>query len=125
MILDEHAYNVDSLRDIIERDFIYLNANQRVAFDVLCQVIASGEESVFFFDGFDDTGKMFLINLMLAKIQSDEGIALTIASSDIAATLLDEGTTAHSRFKIFIDIQFDFTCNTPAQSHLAELIRET
>ena len=69
--------------------------------------------------------KIFLINLMLAKIRSDEGIALTTASSGIAATLLDGDTTAHSRFKISIDINSDSICNIPAQSHLAELIRET
>ena len=62
---------------------------------------------------------------MLAKIRSDGDIALATASSGIAATLLDEDTTAHSRFKIPIDIQSDSTYNIPAQSHLAELIRET
>ena len=104
MILDERAYNVDNLRDIVERDSACLNADQKIAFDVLCQAVASGEGDVFFLDGFDGTGKTFLINLMLAKIRSDEGIALATASSDIAATLLDGGTTAHSRFKISIDI---------------------
>ena len=125
LILDEHTYNVDNLRDIVERDCARLNADQRIIFDVLCQAITSGEEGVFFLDGFDDIGKIFLINLMLAKIRSDEGIALTITSFDIAATLLDGGTTTHSRFKISIDIQSDSICNISAQSHLAELIRET
>src|SRR5436190_20950930 len=68
---------------------------------------------------------MFLINLVLAKVRSDEGIALATASSGIAVTLLDGGTTAHSRFKIPIDIQSDSTCNIPTQSNLADLIRET
>src|SRR5436190_18863780 len=68
---------------------------------------------------------MFLINLVLAKVRSDEGIALATASSGIAATLLDGGTTAHSRFKIPIDIQTDSTCNIPTQSHLARLLCET
>ena len=80
---------------------------------------------MFFLEGFGDTGKTFLINLVLAKIRSDKDIALATASSVIAATLLDEDTTTHSRFKIPIDIQYDSTCNIPAQSHLAELIRET
>src|SRR6266496_3618922 len=66
-----------------------------------------------------------LMNLVLAKVRSDGDIALATASSGIAATLLDGGTMAHSRFKIPIDIQSDSTCNIPAQSHLAELIRET
>ena len=125
MILDERAYNVDNLRDTVERDSARLNADQKVAFDALCQAVASGEGGVFFLEGFGGTGKTFLINLVLAKIRSDEGIALATASSGIAATLLDGGTTAHSRFKIPIDINSDSTCNIPAQSHLAELIRET
>ena len=59
---------------------------------------------------------------MLMKIQFDEGIILTIVFSDIVATLLNENTATHSRFKILIDIQFDFICNISAQSHLTELI---
>ena len=42
-----------------------------------------------------------------------------LPSSGIAATFLDGGTTAHSRFKIPIDIEVDSTCNFPAQSPLA------
>ena len=64
------------------------------------------------------------MNLMLAKIRFDGDIALTTISSCIAAILLDESMTTHSRFKIFIDIQFDFICNILTQSHLIELIRE-
>src|SRR5213592_4204441 len=79
----------------------------------------------FFLEGFGGTGKTFLINLVLAKVRSEGRIALSTASSGIAATLLDGGTTAHSRFKIPIDIQSDSTCNIPAQSNLANLLRET
>ena len=102
---------------------MHLNADQRI--DALCQAVASGEGGEFFLEGFGDTKKTFLINLMLAKVRSEGGIALATASSGIAATLLDGGTTAHSQFKIPIDIQSDSTCNIPAQSDLAELIRET
>jgi PIF1-like helicase/Helicase len=124
LILDERAYNIDNLRETVERDSARLNADQKIAFDALCQAVASGEGGVFFLEGFGGTGKTFLINLVLAKIRC-EGIALATASSGIAATLLDGGTTAHSRFKIPIDINSDSTCHIPAQSHLAELIRET
>src|SRR5436189_5118947 len=85
----------------------------------------SGAGGVFFLQGFGGTGKTFLINLVLAKIRADGGIALSTASSGIAATLLEDGTTAHSSFKIPIDIHADSTCNIPAQSHLAELLCET
>ena len=65
-------------------------------FDTLCQAVVSCEGGVFFLEGFGGTGKTFLINLILAKVYSDGGIALATASSGIAATLLDGGTTAHS-----------------------------
>ena len=101
-----------------------LNADQRAAYDVLCQAVTSREGGTFFLEGFGGTGKTFLINLLLAKVRSDGGIALATASSGIAATLLDGGTTAHSPFKIPIDIQSDSICNISAQSQLAQLLRE-
>ena len=102
-----------------------LNTNQRVSFDSLCQAVASGEGGVFFLEGFGGTRKTFLINLILVKLHSDGRIALATASSGIAATLLVGGTTAHSRFKIPIDIQSESTCNIVAQSDLADLIQQT
>ena len=80
---------------------------------------------MFFLEEFDDIEKIFLINLILTKIQFDEEIALTITFSDITAILLNESMTTHSQFKISIDINSDSICNIPVQSHLIELIRET
>jgi len=109
----------------VDRDYQRLNEDQKAAFDTLYQAVTTGNGGVFFLEGFGGTGKTFLINLVLAEVQLEEGIALPVASSGIAATLLDGGTTAHSRFKIPIDIQPDSTCNIPAQGHLADLIGET
>ena len=103
LILDERRYNVDVLRESVQRCLASLNTDQRTAFDALCEAVASGAGGVFFLEGFGGTGKTFLVNLVLAKIRADGGIALSTASSGIAATLLDGGTTAHSRFKIPID----------------------
>jgi len=59
------------------------------------------------------------------KVRSDRAIALATAFSGVAATLLDGGTTAQSRFKMPIDIQSDFICNIPTESHSMDLIHET
>jgi ATP-dependent DNA helicase PIF1 len=69
------------------------------------------------------TGKTFVINVTLSKVRSDN-IALDVASR-IAAALLEGETTAHSWFKILIDIDVNLTFNIPVQSSLAELIRQT
>ena len=38
--------------------------------------------------------------MLLSKIRADEGIALAVATSGIAAILLRGGTTVHSRFRV-------------------------
>ena len=84
-------------------------------------ILIPGKGGVFsgWFWAVGETGKTFVINLTLAKVRSAGHVALSVASSGIAATLLDGGTTAHSRFKIPIDIDVDSTCKIPAQSLLA------
>ena len=51
---------------------------------------------LYFLDARGGTGKTFLLSLIMATICSQNKIALAIASSGIAATLLDGGRTAHS-----------------------------
>ena len=48
---------------------------------------------------------------------------LCVASTGLAAQNLEGGRTAHSRFKIPIDIFDDSVCNIKAQSHLSKLIQ--
>lgn len=50
--------------------------------------------------------------------------ALPVASSGIAAILLDGGVTAHSKFKIPIQIHEDSVCSISLQSNRAQEIKE-
>ena len=72
------------------------------------------------------TGKMFLINLILAKLQSEGKIALATASSGTAATLLTEGHTLHVTFKIPLDLYaMDIpTCSIKKGTALSRVIQE-
>jgi len=56
-------------------------------------------EAVHFLDALGGTGKKFLISLLLARIRSQNEVALALASSGIAATLFEDGRTAHSNLK--------------------------
>ena len=49
-------------------------------------------------------------------------IAVPVASSGIDALLMEGGTTAHSRFKIPINITEDSVCTMCVQSHEAQLL---
>ncbi|MCO5549078.1 hypothetical protein L7F22_002544 [Adiantum nelumboides] len=100
-----------------------LNQAQRCAFHTVLDAIAIGRGSIFFLDGPVDTGKTYLYNCLFSRVRGEGAIALATSSSGISALLLKNGRTAHSRFKIPLDVDNCSTCNIPVQGHLAELIR--
>ena len=70
-------------------------------------------------------GKTFLIEALLATVRGLGKIALAVASSGIAAELLEGGRTAHSQFKIPIPIHETSVCSILLQSADAKLIQQT
>ncbi|CAN1250925.1 ATP-dependent DNA helicase PIF1 [Linum perenne] len=63
-----------------------------------------------------------LIRSLLSKVRSQGQIALVVASSGIAATLLPGGVTAHSRFKIPLEVDATSTCAIKKGTSLARLM---
>ncbi|GFW67307.1 ATP-dependent DNA helicase [Trichonephila clavipes] len=80
----------------------------------------------YFLDSPGGTRKTFLINLLLAKIRCERSIAIAVASSGIAATLIDGGKTAHSAFKLppISHHSESVNCNISKQSDMAHVLRE-
>uniref|UniRef100_A0A0L8FMJ1 ATP-dependent DNA helicase n=1 Tax=Octopus bimaculoides TaxID=37653 RepID=A0A0L8FMJ1_OCTBM len=72
------------------------------------------------------TGKTFIINLISAKLQQNKQIALAVALSGIAATLLNGGHTAHSCFKLPLDLSKKeiATCNISHGTAKAKILTE-
>lgn len=79
----------------------------------------------FFLDAPGGTGKTFLISLILATLRADHKIALAIASTGIAATLLAGGKTAHSALKLPLNLQINEapTCNISKNSGMGKILR--
>jgi len=79
------------------------------------QHVANESGGIIFLDAPGGTGKTFLLNLILAEIRSKNEIALAVASSGIASTLLDGGRTAHSALKLPLNVNHTKTptCNIP------------
>ncbi|XP_024010446.1 uncharacterized protein LOC112085463 [Eutrema salsugineum] len=67
-------------------------------------------------------GKTYLWRLLGAALRSQGKIVLNVASSAIAALLLEGGRTAHSRFGIPMVMNEYTFCNVSSGSHQAELI---
>ncbi|XP_074106305.1 uncharacterized protein LOC141532045 [Cotesia typhae] len=63
----------------------------------------------------------------LFATMSVKNIAVAVASSGIAATLIDGGKTAHSAFKLPLNLGYSETpiCNISKQSDMAHILRET
>ena len=70
-------------------------------------------------------GKTYMASMLLAYARGRGKVALAVASSGFAATLMPLGRTAHSRFKIPIDIHARSMCNFEAGSDTARLLKRT
>ncbi|GFY27012.1 ATP-dependent DNA helicase [Trichonephila clavipes] len=101
----ELQYSTVEMAAIVARNVPLLNEEQRTIYDRIMLAVSAGQGGFFFLDAPGGTGKTFVISLILAEIRSNNGIALAVASSGIAATLLDGGRTAHSVFKLPLNIQ--------------------
>ncbi|XP_073138923.1 uncharacterized protein [Henckelia pumila] len=119
-IMDEMYVQV-SRDDLLAKD--QLNVGQRRAFDMILQCFESGNSGLFFVNGPGGTGKTFLYRALLAHVRSQNMIALATTTSGVAASILPGGRTAHSRFKIPIELHEKSFCTISKQTGLAELLR--
>ncbi|XP_025204836.1 uncharacterized protein LOC112601411 [Melanaphis sacchari] len=93
----ENQYDHGSLATIIMNSEPLLTAEQKIIYKRIMLAVAAEQGGFFFLDAPGGTGKTFLISLILAKIRSQQKIALAVATSGIAATL---GWWANSTFNI-------------------------
>ncbi|POM79144.1 Helitron helicase-like protein [Phytophthora palmivora] len=99
-----------------------MNENQKDIFDQVIEAVNHpvGGQKLYLVDGPGGTGKSFLLEQILAHRK----VAIAVASSGIAATLLTGGHTAHSMFRIPLKLSEFSTCSLSWQSQKAELIRK-
>ncbi|KAL2454817.1 K(+) efflux antiporter 4 [Abeliophyllum distichum] len=102
-----------------------LNQQQQIAYDEILEHVLSNSSGLFFIDGPGGTGKTYLYKALLATVRSKNLIALATASSGVAAALLPGARTAHSRFKIPLEINSNMSCSVSKQSALASLFKMT
>lgn len=115
-----------ALSQAVRTNVPMLNPEQKQVYDELMQAVDNGNGGIFFLDAPGGTGKTFLISLILATIRSRSEIALALASSGIAATLLEGGRTAHSALKLRLNLQVDEepTCNISKNSAMAKVLQQ-
>ena len=125
-VIQEEIFDVESQKEISEVKCRSLNSDQEEAFHTIMKAIEDENHTqrVFFLNAPGGCGKTFLIETLLSTVRGMGKIALAVASSGIAAELLEGGRTAHSRFKIPIPIYESSVCSISLQSNDAKLMRE-
>ncbi|XP_038711761.1 uncharacterized protein LOC120005955 [Tripterygium wilfordii] len=125
MLNEELSHNTEELRN---KSITYLgtmNVGQKNVYNAVLEAVYKQQGGLFFIYGHGGTGKTFVYNAIIAKLRSEGKIVLAVASSGIASLLLPGGRTAHSRFKIPIDINDESTCHIKKGTQLAELLQKT
>ncbi|RCN34924.1 hypothetical protein ANCCAN_19224 [Ancylostoma caninum] len=124
-VLRERNYNTEELERFVQDNEPLLMPDQRLAYEAIMDVIRNGNGGLFFLDAPGGTGKTFLINLLLAEIRKQNEIAVAVASSSIAAMLLDGGRTAHLARKLPLDLarSENPVCNISKGSGKAQVLK--
>ncbi|GFV80265.1 ATP-dependent DNA helicase [Trichonephila clavipes] len=121
----ETHYDSDELGTFVRTNLPQSILEQRIAYDRIMRAITKQSGGLFFIDAPGGTGNTFLLSLILATIRSQNNIALAIASSGNAATLLDGGRTTHSALKLPLNLQNTEapTCNISKNSGMVKVLQ--
>ncbi|PNF38967.1 hypothetical protein B7P43_G06600, partial [Cryptotermes secundus] len=121
----EQNYNTGDLLSYVQSNIPKLTLEQKGIYDHIMQTVNNGVAEIFL-DVPGGTGKMVLIRLILAAIRSQNDIALALASSGTAVTLLPSGRTAHSALKLSLNMQFIETpmCNISKGSGMGKVLQK-
>ena len=122
LIAQQLAFDVTEQRQIANTRIPQLNDGQRDAFEAIVNAVLSNNPQIFFLHGPAGTGKTFCYNTLCYRLRADKKIVVCVASSGIASLLLLGGRTAHSTFKIPIELFEGKACNIKKQSALGDLI---
>ncbi|CAN1725751.1 ATP-dependent DNA helicase pif1 [Linum perenne] len=124
LLSDELHWNEEQMRDVFNTNYRKLNEEQKRAFDMITTAVHEKNGKCFFVEGPGGTGKTFLWKVISAKLRSEGKIVLCVATSGIAALLMEGGRTAHSKFHIPIKLTETSTCDIFHGTEVAELIQQ-
>lgn len=125
LIMEEKSYDCRVLAQ--ERDSMVpqLNREQKRVFDIIVDATRNKLQELIFVYGHGGTGKTFLWKSIICTLRCEGRIILAVASSGIASLLLPSGRTAHSRFKLPLNLTDESLCNVKKKTQIAELLKRT
>lgn len=115
--------NIEQLKDLSKLHRSTFNTEQQYAFDCINGAIYNDhKQKLFYIDGPGGSGKTYLYNSIIEYVLGKNDSVVVCASTGIAGTLLINGTTFHSAFKLFPPITSESVCyvkyNTEEATHI-------
>uniref|UniRef100_A0A8C5PGY6 ATP-dependent DNA helicase n=1 Tax=Leptobrachium leishanense TaxID=445787 RepID=A0A8C5PGY6_9ANUR len=104
-----------------------LNDQQRETFEDILSATQNDTlpQRCYFIDGPGGSGKTYLYQTLLHSFRGNKQIALAVASTGIAANLLEGGRTYHSQFKLPVPLLDTSTSSMRQTSNDATVLRKT
>ncbi|PLW53762.1 hypothetical protein PCANC_04447 [Puccinia coronata f. sp. avenae] len=112
----------------VESNLDAFNSEQSYIFKEILRALAgdlNSRSKMFYIDGPGGTGKTFLLNTLIDHTSLSAVGLSVVASTGVAALLLRFGQTAHSAFKIPIEMRKDMKCEFNPQTLLGNYLKET
>ncbi|KAK9075082.1 hypothetical protein SSX86_003401 [Deinandra increscens subsp. villosa] len=125
LLMEEKNYDRVALSEEHEKLKNELHSHQRLIYDYVIDTLQSNKQVLAFVYGHGGTGKTFLWKTIICALRSKGDIVLAVAASGIASLLLPGGRTAHSRFRLPIDLTKFSTYNISKNTNLAKLLIDT
>ena len=126
VIREEMDFDIQELTTVVEERKPTFTQEQTIVFQTVLDAVKDEVPLLAFKDARGGCGKTYLLNAILAATRTSkpEGCpALAMATTGIAANLLELGRTFHSRMKAPLTPSEDSTLGISGQSQLAHLIR--
>nr|XP_025652080.1 uncharacterized protein LOC112748088 [Arachis hypogaea] len=121
-LMDEMNFDRELLHEELKDSLKSTTHEQKNAYDQILNSISMDLGGFYFVYGYSGTGKTFLYRTLSVSLRCNSKIKLNVALSDIASLLLPNRHTAHSRFKIPLNINENSLCNFKQGFSLAKLL---
>ena len=125
LINEQLNYNREDLAARVTVNTAQFNDAQRGVYEAVMESVNNNNGKTFFLHSAGGCGKTFVCNTIAAAVRAQGKIALCVASSGIASLLLEGGKTAHSTFKIPLQVNDTSFCNITRRSYAYPLLIET
>ncbi|XP_076063445.1 uncharacterized protein LOC143038309 [Oratosquilla oratoria] len=121
---------IQHMEEIQEVNPEVLNIEERYVFNSVINAVSEIDRGLetnhrlFYLDAPGGSGKTFLFNMIHDYLVAQNVAVSTSAWTGIAATLLKNGKTLHSIFKLPVPLTETITCNIPPNSDQANILRQ-